>query len=185
RAVVRGRRGFRAVGGFRARPEPRRGSSLIGLGVGPPVTAAGGRNFWRRGYSVLWDPAFWRQQLYVLVRVLVGWTLAIVEVSLLAAALGAIAMPIYYRWSHPELANGWPGDTLQRALLFVPAGLVLLLAGIGLLGPLRTLFRGLATRLLGEDRVAAMTPVQVRARRLHGLALHAGSYGVLNAVLIV
>src|SRR5262245_29433429 len=183
-AVVPVLLGFRAVVGFLARTEAKLANSLIGTSVRPPVTAAGGRNFWRRGYSVLWDPAFWRQQLYFLVRVLVGWTFAIVEVSLLAAALGAIAMPIYYRWSHPEIANGWPVDTLPRALLFVPAGLVLLLVGIWLLGPLRTLFRGLATRLLG-DSVAAMTPAETHARRLHGLALHAGSYGLLNAVLIV
>src|SRR5215470_1668389 len=82
--------GFRAVVGFLARTEARLANALIGTSVRPPETAAGGRNFWRRGYSVLWDPAFWRQQLYVLVRVLVGWTLATVEVSLLAAALGAI-----------------------------------------------------------------------------------------------
>jgi signal transduction histidine kinase len=184
-AVVPVLLGFRAVLGSLARAEASLANTLIGTSVRPPVTAAGGRNFWRRGYSVLWDPAFWRQQLYVLLRVLVGWTLAVLEVSLLATALGATAMPIYYRWSHPEIANGWPVDTLPRALLCVPAGVVLLFVGIWLLRPLRTLFRGLATRLLGDDRVAAMTPAEARARRLHALELHAGFFGLLNALLIV
>ncbi len=183
-AVVPVLLGFRAVVGQLAAAEARLARVLVGAAAVPAVAGGGGRNFWRRGYGVLVDPAFWKQQLYLLLRALLGWTLAIVEISLLAAALGAIALPIYYRWSDMEIA-GRQVDTLPHALLFVPAGLLLLGAAVWLLRPIGALWRRLANALLGGGRVPVMTPAEARARRLHALALHAGVYGLVNALLIV
>ena len=176
--------GFRAVVGFLALAESRLARGLLGAAAGPAVTGSGGRNFWRRGGNVLADPAFWKQQVYLLLRFPLGWMLAIGQFALLATACGAIALPIYYRWSDLQVANGWPVDTLPRALLFVPAGLALLVLGVWLVGLLERLWRALATAFL-RGEAPAMTPEEARARRLHALTLHAGFYGLLSVLLIV
>src|SRR3954464_13490676 len=66
------------------------------------------RGFWRSGMAVLAARRFWTQQAYLVLRVLVGWPLAVLELALLAAAVENIAAPIYYRWS--------PQDTGSKAL---------------------------------------------------------------------
>ena len=73
------------------------------------------------------DPSFWRQQAYLLLRMTLGFALAVAELSLIAAAVGWISMPIWYRWTD-ENYGSWHVDTLGRALLLVPAGIVALVA---------------------------------------------------------
>src|SRR5205809_245951 len=51
--------------------------------------------------------------------------LAVAELSLIAAAFGWITMPIWYRWTDNNYGS-WHVDTLGRAFLFVPAGIVAL-----------------------------------------------------------
>src|SRR5436309_276149 len=56
-----------------------------------------GRGFWAAGKAVLGDPAFWRQQAFLVLRMLVGSTLAIGEFSLVAVGGGLAALQLYYR----------------------------------------------------------------------------------------
>jgi putative sensor protein len=102
-----------------------------------PHTMSPGRGFWQRGAKALADGAFWRQQAYLVVRWAIGFPLAVFELSLIAASLGAIALPLYYRWSDLQVTEGWDVETLPRALLLVPAGVVGLLVAAHLLRPLR------------------------------------------------
>jgi signal transduction histidine kinase len=63
------------------------------------------------------------------VRTTLGFALAVGDLSLIAGALGWITQPIWYRWADDGYGS-WRVDTLGRAFLFVPAGLVaLILAG--------------------------------------------------------
>src|SRR5919204_6613292 len=75
--------GFRAVVGFLALAESRLARGLLGAAAGPAVTGGGGRKFWRRGGHVLADPAFWKQQVYLLLRFPLGWMLAVGQFALL------------------------------------------------------------------------------------------------------
>src|SRR5262249_39403999 len=128
------------------------------------------------------DRAFWRQQAYLALRWLVGFPLAVFELSLIAGSLGAIALPIYYL----QVGGGWPLDTLPRALLFGPAGLLGLLLAGHLLRPIGALSRRLALALLSSDAIAVeRQPELARAQRRHALAVHAAVFAGLNGLLVV
>ena len=61
---------------------------LLGADVRLPSQAGSG-GFWRRLQHALTDGAFWRQQAYLLLRIIVGWPLAILQLALLTrGALG-------------------------------------------------------------------------------------------------
>ena len=172
--------GFRnAVGGVAAL-DAEIANRLLGTSVRPPLRSRGPRGFWSSGLNVLRDADFWRQQGYLLTRQTLGFGVAVGEWTLLAASLGALTLPIWYRWSAPEL-GGWHLDRLGRALLGVPTGIVGLVIALLLLRPLAAGSRLLVTALLGggEDAVAERTPQQ----RRHGLVIHAMTYAAVNLLL--
>src|SRR4051794_5992496 len=78
--------------------------------------------FWRSAGAVLTDRGFWTRQAYLVLRVVVGWPLAFLELALLGAAAECIAAPVYYRWIPQDTGrNGlnlvlWQADTLPKAL---------------------------------------------------------------------
>jgi signal transduction histidine kinase len=177
--------GFRyAVGGV-ARADGTIANGLLGTSVTPPLRSPGPRGFWRSGLNVLSDRAFWRQQAYLLLRLTVGFAVAIAEFALLANALGVLTLPIWYRWSDtgsspfPRLGS-WHVDTLGRALLGVPVGIAALAIGLLLLGPLAAGSRRLVDALLGgveEGREPT------RRQRRAGLKAHAATYAVVTLAL--
>jgi Putative sensor len=112
--------GYRGAVGLLARGDAALARSLLGADAGPPIASAG-RGFWGRAKAVFLDPNFWRQQAYLLLRMTLGFVLAVGELSLIAAAFGWISMPIWYRWTD-ENYGSWHVNTLGRAFLFVPAG---------------------------------------------------------------
>ncbi|HKD33454.1 MAG TPA: sensor domain-containing protein [Gaiellaceae bacterium] len=177
--------GFRAAVGGLALLEAALARELLGAAT-YARTSSGGRGFWRRGLNVLRDGAFWRQQAYLTLRWLVGFPLAVFELSLIAGSIGAIALPIYYRWSDLQIGDGWPVDTLGRALLFVPAGMVGLLLAGHVLRPLGALSRRLALALLSSDAIPVHSePALARARRRHALALHGALFAGLNGLFVL
>jgi signal transduction histidine kinase len=117
--------GYRGVVGLLARADASLARSLLGVEAVPPVSSPG-RGFWGRMKAVFVDPSFWRQQGYLLLRMVLGFALAVGELSLIAVAFGWITTPIWYRWTDNDYGR-WHVDTLGRAFLFVPAGIVVLI----------------------------------------------------------
>jgi signal transduction histidine kinase len=120
-----------------------------------------------------------------MVRMTLGFGVAVAEWSLLAFSLGALTLPIWYRWSargsapFPRIGS-WHVDTLERALLGVPIGIVGLVILFLLLRPLTAGSRLLVVSLLGgEERV----PEPSRRERRYSLAMHAAAYVVVNLAL--
>ena len=178
--------GFRAVVGWLAQAEGWLARNLLGVAVRPPASTPVRRGgYWGRALDIVSDGAFGRQQAYLFLRFVAGGLLAIAELALIGAALGAMALPLYYHWTHPDV-TGWHVDTLWKALLYVPAGLALLLLAGWLLRPLAAMWRGLARRLLADPGQALdRSPAEVLASRRRALYVHAGIYAAVNLLLIV
>src|SRR5580765_3960050 len=81
--------GYRGVVGLLARGDAALARALLGAEVGPPVFSSG-RGFWGRAKAVFLDPNFWRQQGYLLLRMTLGFAIAVAELSLIASAFGWI-----------------------------------------------------------------------------------------------
>jgi signal transduction histidine kinase len=176
---------LRCAVGLLARVEGTLARELLGVAVMPPI-AAGGTGFWRRAQRVLGDASFWKQQPYLLLRFAVGIPLAVLELSLLALGLWSIGLPIYYRWIEDADVFWAHFDTLPKALLVVPAGLVVLVAAVQLLRPLTAIWGPIASELLAGDAVSTMrSPAELRQTRRRGLAMYAVAVGAVSLLLIV
>ena len=178
-AVVPALIAFRAAVGLLARAEASLAARLLGAATRPGRWRSGGRGFWSRGRAVLQDGAFWREQVYLGLRFPLGLALAVLELSLLAGGLYLTGLPVYYRWVTTGSAH-WQIDTLQKALLCVPVGLIGLVVAVRLLEPLAAGWRGLAEALLRDEAVAMS-----REQRRRALAVHAIVVGMLNVLFIV
>ena len=113
---------FRAATGGAAWLDGQLANELLDTSVQPPVTSPGPGGFWRSGLNVLGDGAFWRQQAYLMIRLSLGFALGIAAWAVLAAGLGLLTLPAWYRFDN-VLVLGRFVDTIGRALLGVPAGL--------------------------------------------------------------
>ena len=158
---------------------------LLGSEARPAPAARRRSGFWGAGRSVLADPAFWRNQLFLAYRTTAGAAVAIGLVSAFALAGGLVALPLYYGHAHNDFGF-WKVDTLLDALACVPLGIAVFAAALLLLRPIASVSRAIASGLLGgavvfeaPDRSAAR-----RNRRL-GLAAHAAGYVLLNLVLVL
>ena len=147
--------GFRAAAGGFAWLEAKLANALLGTDLEPPTLSPATGGFWSRAEGVARDGAFWRQQAYLLQGFVLRGALAICEATILVAGAIAVAVPLTYRWSTPELGS-WHADSLERALLFFPAGIAALALGVWLLGPLGSLSRRLAESLLRGNAPAAV-----------------------------
>jgi signal transduction histidine kinase len=141
---------------------------LLGVNVRPPMES-NASGFWARGFAVLQDDAFWKQQAHLLA----GWLIAIVALAPFSLGIQMLAIPFYYSSvDGPDMFWRSNIDTLSQALEFVPVGLGLIVAGLYLLVPLRKLSRGLARRLLaGEADRIVRSPEETRVRRLRALTI--------------
>ena len=133
----------------------------------PSQRGTGG--FWQRLGHALADAAFWKQQAYLLLRVVLGWPLAILQLALLTAAVWAIALPLTYRWMDDADAVGRRIDTLPEALAFVPAGLIVLLVAAHLIAPLAGIWRSIASGLLRSNAAVVRTPTETARLRRRAL----------------
>jgi signal transduction histidine kinase len=137
--------------GALAELEARLARSLLGVEVGPQRLTSGGEGYWGRGKAVLGDRTFWRQHAAVLTRTVVGWPLAVGAVALVGEALYLVFLVVYYRWTNFHVGS-FDVDTLPKALLGIPAGVVGLVVVLALL---RWAARGwgrLVLPLLGPPR---------------------------------
>jgi signal transduction histidine kinase len=142
--------GFQAAVAYVAGAEAWLARGLVGASAQPAVPAlATGRGYWRRGWDAARDPAFYRQQIFMVGRWLVGSTIAIVEWSLIAIGLFGITLPITYRWLDGPNIGTWKIHTLSQALVGIPLGIIVLVLAIWLLRPLESLSCWAADDLLG------------------------------------
>jgi signal transduction histidine kinase len=183
--------GFGALVRLLARAEDGLASGLLGAGI-PPRPRPAARGFWSRGSAVLSDGGFWKAQAYLLLRFLVGWPTTIVQLVVFGYALAFVTAPIYYRWlPADEGANGfdleiWKADTLAKAFLLVPLGLVLLVVAVNLVRPVAALWRRVATRLLGGTIPGVADRAVTDAQRRRALAAHAiAALGVSAVVVLI
>jgi signal transduction histidine kinase len=141
---------------------------LLGTSIHPPLDSQA-TGFWARGFAVLRDGAFWRQQSYLLV----SWLVALVVLCPLSIAIQMLAVPFYYHWTGGvDLFWNSDVDTIGEALQFVPAGLALLAISVYLLVPSTKLSRWLAGSLLaGDAERTVRTAEEISARRLRGLTI--------------
>jgi signal transduction histidine kinase len=174
--------GYRGVVGLLARADARLARSLLGSEVGPPVSSAG-RGFWGRAKAVFLDPSFWRQQAYLLLRMTLGFAVAVGELSLIGGAVSWVTLPIWYRWTDNNYGS-WHVDTLGRAFLFVPAGIVALVLAGWLARWLGQMWAWLVATLLAP-RTAAPSPGAERRSRLKALWIEAGTAAGLVVLMTI
>ncbi len=152
-------------------------NALLGSQVPPLSFRAPQRNgAWQHIRSRLASPATWLSLIYLLARLPQG-VAALVALSVFLVAPAALATTPGYYWigEGPEL-NGRHIDTLPEALLFVPVGIVLVLAGFHVLNWSAYLSRRMTEALLtvpstseGPDP-AAGTPSQPVSEAVAGPA---------------
>jgi signal transduction histidine kinase len=174
--------GYRGAVGLLARADAALARSLLGVYTGP-TTASSGRGFWGRAKAVFLDPNFWRQQGYLLLRMSLGFVLAVGELSLIAGAFGWITLPIWYRWTDQNYGS-WHVDTLGRALLFVPAGIAVLIAAAWLARGIGAISAWQVRSLLAPRPEAASPEDAVRARQ-RALRIHLGVAVALVLVTVI
>ena len=173
---------FRAAVGAVARADAEVANVLLGTTVRPPISSPGRAGFWRRGGNVLGDEAFWLQQVHLLQRFALGWAIAVVELTLLAAGGAAIVEPIDYRWTNQDIGS-WPVDSIGRALLFVAPGVLALVLAVVLIRPFGAVARSLVVGLLRS--VAPADPASVahtRSMRVRSVAIHVAVFVGLSAI---
>jgi signal transduction histidine kinase len=170
--------GYRGAVGLLARGDAALARSLLGVDAGPPIGTSA-RGFWGRAKAVFLDPNFWRQQAYLLLRMTIGFALAVGELSLIAGAFGWITLPIWYRWTDYNFGS-WHVDTLGRAFLFVPAGIVVLVAAAWLARAVGA-FSAWQVRSLLAPRPRKASP----AARRRALWIHLAAAGALVVLTVV
>jgi signal transduction histidine kinase len=173
--------GFRMAVGRLARLDAGLARSLLGVET-HVTTTSGGSGFWGRTKAVLVDPAFWRQQVYLAVRMTLGFALAVGELALIGASLLWIAQPLVYRWDDQSFGS-WHVDSIGRAFLLVPAGIAGLGLALALVRPIG-LLSGWLVRALLEERPSERAAFRWRKEeRRKALALHAGAAALIGAIV--
>ena len=128
---------------------------LLGAPTRPRRLAAGRGSYWGAVRGILGDTRFWKGQVFLFLRFVLGLVSAILVLSVIGAGLEAVLAPILRGIIPVDDTYGidlgfWLVDTFAESLLLVPVGLVLLLAGFGLLHGLARVRRRLAVAMLGE-----------------------------------
>jgi signal transduction histidine kinase len=175
--------GLRIGVGAIAAAEAAVARDLLGVAGRPPLVTPG-EGFWSRGFAVLKDPHFWRQQAHVLV----SWPIALAALVPFSLGVQVLAVLFYYRAVDGGVDLFWNSnvDTFAEAVTFVPAGLALLAVGVLLLGPWSSLSRLLATRLLRDAAaVDRRTPAERRAARMRALTIDALVSAAVAGLLVV
>jgi signal transduction histidine kinase len=171
---------LRVIVGSLARAEASL-AGLIGLRVQTPVTTAG-TGFWSRGFNVVRDRAFWKQQAHLLL----AWPKALIPLTVLWWGFELLTLPGWYQWlDSGDVFGFFEVDTAAEALPVAGLGLVLLVAAAHVLGPYTRLSRWLAVRLLSGDPGPVRTPAEIRAGRFRGLTIVSLIAPAVAAMLVV
>ena len=173
---------FRAAVGGLAYAQAAVARYLLGTTTHPPVLASG-TGFWGRGFGVLKDGTFWKQQAHLLV----SWPLALVPLSVVSFALQLLTLPIWYRWvDGADVIWNSNVDTFGETLPIAAIGLALLVFGVHLLGWFASVFRRLASTLLtGEAEARLQSPAEVKATLIRGFRINAGVSAGISLLLVL
>jgi Putative sensor len=127
--------GFRAAVGGLAQAQAFTARRLLGASAQPSASSQG-VGFWSRGFAVLKDESFWRQQAHLLL----SWPIALIPLTLLSWAGQTASVPIWYRWvdSH-DVFGLFNVDSFAETLPFTAVGLFLLVVLAHLLKPMSSL----------------------------------------------
>jgi signal transduction histidine kinase len=176
---------FRATTRLAALVEAAVARTLLGVDVRIAPPAPSGRGYWGRIRAGVSDGAFWSRQAYLLLRVTLGFALAVGIVSLIATCALLIALPIF-------VAYRWDADVFSRhihaigvAFAFLPVGLAGLVGTAWLVRGLGTAWGRLARALLPGGRATTDPSSELQAALRTALPIHAAVYAGLNTVLIV
>ncbi len=106
--------------------------------------------FWRRIWAIVSEPWIWRAQGWLVLRITVGFALAVALISLLAAGLGLLSAPLWYWSAHHGTETGvWRIDSLGRAVAAMPVGALALALALVLARAATGPSRALANATLG------------------------------------
>ncbi|HEX7254731.1 MAG TPA: sensor histidine kinase [Gaiellaceae bacterium] len=174
--------GLRAAVGALAQAEAAVARKLLGARSRPRASSPG-RGFWNRGFAVVRDGAFWRQQA----QLLLAWPIALVPLAVLSWAAELITVPIWHRWvDSRDVVGLFEVDSFPESLPFAAAGLALLIALAHLLGPMSSLSRRLAAGLLDDDGAGVgRSREELRVMRLRSLTITSLVSTAIAGVLVV
>jgi signal transduction histidine kinase len=172
---------FRVGTGLLAAGDAALARHLLGTDVRPRL-ASGGKGWWGRGKAVATDTAFWLQQTYLVIRMTVGFALAVGMASLAGASLFFLTYPAWYRWSELHIRS-WHFDTFGHSWVLVPAGAIGVVATAWIARALGVVSRWLVTGLLAE-RTPSLPRLTTRDLRLRALRIHAAMSGGVSLVLV-
>jgi signal transduction histidine kinase len=170
-----------AVGGL-GRGEAELAEVLLDTEVGRPRLTSGGSGYWGRGKAVLADAAFWREQAYLLLRIVVAWPAGVLVAALLGASLWLIGLPISYHWVNEDIGS-WHADTLRKALLGVPVGVIGVMLAFLLARGIAAVWRRSAAPLLASPSGAPVPEGVVTVAP--SLRTHAFLTGLADAIVLV
>jgi hypothetical protein len=123
-----------------------------------PESADGGRSSWARFGTLLTDPATWRDLLWTVVDMLVGWVLTLAPAGLIAWGLFGVVMPAVW---HPIVTaggNNWYAfihvTSASTAWLSVALGIAFIALGLLSAPWLLRRYGALARSLLAPSQTA-------------------------------
>jgi signal transduction histidine kinase len=176
-------RGFAAVEAELAR-------SLLDVDAHAPSAQPSRPGFWA-WLREQFNGGFWRAQAYLWIRWFGGFPVAVLVLTVLAAALGLVFAPAWVPFVHDGAQLGlWHPHTFVQSLALVPVGILLLPVGVLIAKPLARPFGPIATGLLTSEPGPGAPPAAGpgSARIVHpraGLETHAAVDAIVIAPLLV
>ena len=182
--------GLAAVTRVCARVEAGVARGLLGAEIVLPPRPRWGDGVWRFLRAML-GGGFWRAQVYLLLRWLIGVPLAALLLGLLVAALAMIVAPAWIPFVHDGVHLGfWRPHTFAQSLALVPAGLLLLPAVVLAASAIAGACAPLASALLSvgpdvsEQEAAVSAGGSRRTSDRRALEVHAAVDTCIALVLI-
>ena len=182
--------GLAAVTRVCARVEAGVARGLLGAEIVLPPSPRWGDGVWRFLRAML-GGGFWRAQVYLLLRWLIGVPLAALLLGLVVAALAMIVAPAWIPFVHDGVHLGfWRPHTFAQSLALVPAGLLLLPAVVLAASAIAGACAPLASALLSvgpdvsEQEAAVSAGGSRRTSDRRALEVHAAVAACIVLVLI-
>ena len=137
-----------------ARFEVQLTNSLLGFQIRPRLPEPSVQGFWKRLREKLRSPLTWKGLLFLFLRFPMGIFSFSLTVSLLAASLSMISLPVLHQFSWFDLDwqanNFWIVDTFPETLVVALVGIILLYASLFVFNLLAWVYGSVAKVFLGE-----------------------------------